>query len=57
LYGLSACIEVNSRIDLAFIGQTVRNKIKNKNEVAPSFADLNDCFYISACNSVDYTTR
>ena len=21
------------------------------------YSDLNDCFYISACNSVDYTTR
>jgi len=29
---------------------------KSNEKVAP-FADLNDCFYISACNSVDHTTR
>jgi hypothetical protein len=40
-------------------GQLARNKINNsqkKEGVAP-YSDLNDCFYISACNSVDITTR
>ena len=43
---LAGCLETNSRIDS-----------DGKKSDYHSFADLNDAFFMSACNCIDNTTR
>ena len=52
---LSGCIEVSSRIDIQQFQQY--QKLGRKAPSKGPFSDLNDAFFMLACNCVDYTTR
>jgi hypothetical protein len=43
-YGLAGCVETSSRVNETKLAENL-------------FDDLNDAFYIAACNCVDQTTR
>lgn len=54
-FELSGCLEVSSRVDIQQFQQY--QKLGRKAPSKGQFADLNDAYFMLACNCVDYTTR